>query len=200
MEIRVEAWGVEGERGRRRSPGTKNKGWPPLSLAVARGAIRPAFQLTGRRCSRVRPRRKLGLFTRRLRDVAVRGERKLATINSKNQFGRRWFFGGRGAATGGAAGDKPRGPRSSLFFFPPSRRPLSLRTEEFPSDAVLYRPANIYDRHRESRILRNNSIVARRPRLPPRAIPPRNYKPCLPPLPIINVVFEKTYLKIPQIL
>lgn len=119
MEIRVEAWGVERERGRRRSPGTKNKGWPPLSLAVARGAIRPAFQLTGRRCSRVRPRRKLGLFTRRLRDVAVRGERKLATINSKNQFGRRWFFGGRGAATGGAAGDKPRGPRSSLFFFPP---------------------------------------------------------------------------------
>lgn len=105
MEIRVEAWGVERERERRRWPGTKNKGCPPLSLAVARGAIRPAFQLTGRRCSRVRPRRKLALFTRRLRDAAMRGERKLATINSENQFERRWFFGGQKATGGAINGD-----------------------------------------------------------------------------------------------
>ena len=70
------------ERGRRRSPGTKNKA---SFVAVARGAIRPAFQLTGWRCFRVQPCRKLGLFTRRLRDES-RGERKLATINFKNQF------------------------------------------------------------------------------------------------------------------
>lgn len=121
---------MERERERRRSPGTKNKGCPPLSLAVARGAIRPAFQLTGRRCSRVRPRRKLGLFTRRLRDVAMRGERKLATINSKNQFERRWFFGGRKPPAARPETTEPRSrqrPFLSFLFSPRSRRPLSLQ-------------------------------------------------------------------------
>lgn len=203
---------MERERERRRWPGTKNKGCPPLSLAVARGAIRPAFQLTGRRCSRVRPRRKLALFTRRLRDAAMRGERKLATINSENQFERRWFFGGQKATGGAINGDngcrlavsrrqrerEREGPFRFLPFslFPslPSRRSLSPETKEFPSDAVLYRPAKIYDRHRESRILRNNSIVARRPRLPPLLLPSRRSKiTSLPPLPVINVVFENVF-------
>lgn len=74
----------------RRLAGTKNKGW---FAAVARGAIRLAFQLTGRRCFRVQPCRKLSFFTQRLR--RSRGERKSATINSENQFrarpGRRFF-------------------------------------------------------------------------------------------------------------
>lgn len=59
------------EKERRRSPGTKNKA---SFVAVARGAIRPAFQLTGRRCFRVQPCRKLDLFTRRLRSEPRRTE------------------------------------------------------------------------------------------------------------------------------
>lgn len=128
----------------------------------------------------------------------MRGERKLATINSKNQFERRWFFGGRKPPAARPETTEPRSRQRvmavSFFSLLPSlaAAPFS-PTKEFPSDAVLYRPPKIYDRHRESRILRNNSIVARRPRLPPRTIPLRNYKPRLPLPPIINVVFENVF-------
>lgn len=74
-------------------------------------------------------------------------------------------------AIGGARGDGEETrtttttteSRERAFFSspPPLRGGPFLSNQEFPSDAILYRPAKIYDRHRDSRILGNNSIVAR---------------------------------------
>lgn len=174
------------EKERRRSPGTKNKA---SFVAVARGAIRPAFQLTGRRCFRVQPCRKLDLFTRRLRSEPRRTEARhdkfqksiplpneprllrLAPPKTRSLSRRKtalhWrhtvFECGKNEWRGWSPVRWPRHrvdqEEKALVAGSAFFRRSSLLDEEFPSGAVLYCPAK-FTVDTESRILRNNSIAA----------------------------------------